>query len=153
MCRHVKPRYIGYFQHLFFAFYQPNFSGSKASEKAVPPVSTDITKRSFVISLQFNKPGSISGVFARWPGKKAEHSFFLDFFVSFFVKKKRKGLNRFLPENKDVRVNFQGNRRRAIFFPCPDWFAIFVSFLSRKKESNQKVFTLFKNFFLYSSTK
>jgi len=27
----------------------------------------------------------------RWPGKKAEHYFFLDFFVSFFVKKKRKG--------------------------------------------------------------
>ena len=24
----------------------------------------------------------------RWPGKKAERSFFLDFFVTFFVKKK-----------------------------------------------------------------
>jgi hypothetical protein len=30
------------------------------------------------------------GVVVRWPGKKAEHSFFLDFFVSFFVKKKEK---------------------------------------------------------------
>jgi hypothetical protein len=30
------------------------------------------------------------GILVRWPGKMAEHSFFLDFFVSFFVKKKRK---------------------------------------------------------------
>jgi hypothetical protein len=30
------------------------------------------------------------GVTVRWPGKKAEHSFFLDFFVTFFVKKKSK---------------------------------------------------------------
>jgi hypothetical protein len=30
------------------------------------------------------------GIFVRWPGKMAEHSFFLDFFLSFFVMKKRK---------------------------------------------------------------
>ncbi len=36
-----------------------------------------------------NKHQSI-GVPVRWPGKKAEHSFFLDFFVSFCIKAKRK---------------------------------------------------------------
>jgi hypothetical protein len=30
------------------------------------------------------------GVFVRWLGKMAEHSFFLDFFLSFFAKKKEK---------------------------------------------------------------
>jgi hypothetical protein len=33
------------------------------------------------------------GILVRWPGKMAEHSFFLDFFVSFFVMKKRKEEN------------------------------------------------------------
>jgi hypothetical protein len=32
-------------------------------------------------------------ILVRWQGKMAEHSFFLDFFVSFFVKEKRKERN------------------------------------------------------------
>jgi hypothetical protein len=78
-------------QRLFFAYYQPRITLKTLSEKAAPPVASQSTKQSSCPSTSINgNDFCIIGVFVRWPGKNAEHYFFLDFFVTFFVKKKSK---------------------------------------------------------------
>jgi hypothetical protein len=40
----------------------------------------------------------------RWHGKTAEHSFCLDFFASFFIKKKRRRKESFTPLFIEIKV-------------------------------------------------
>src|SRR5687768_15051005 len=77
-------------QRLFFAYYQPRITLKTLSEKAAPPVASQSTKKSLRPSASINgNDFCIIGVFVRWPGKNAEHYFFLDFFVTLFLLRKK----------------------------------------------------------------